>query len=101
MDAHRPRIISRGCYEKLLLFYLLWNLKNCIGVADLQKQEEQDDHHRSYGPSSSRHKRQNLGAVAGAPDLSLPLKFSEIVLYKFTLALVDFVFTFLFIHTFK
>ena len=28
------------------------------------------------------------------------LKFSEIVLYKFTLALVDFVFTFLFIHTF-
>ena len=30
----------------------------------------------------------------GAPDLSLRLKFSEIVLYKFTLALVDFVFTF-------
>ena len=54
----------------------------------------------TYGPSSSRHKRQNLGAVAGAPDLSLRLKFSEIVLYKFTSALVDFVFTFLFIHTF-
>ena len=65
-----------------------------------QKQEEQDDHHRSYGPLSSRHKRHNLAAVAGAPDLSLRLKFSEIVLYKFTLALVDFVFTFLFIHTF-
>ena len=36
--------------------------------------------------------------VDGAPDLSLRLKFSEI--YKITLALVDFVFTFLFIHTF-
>ena len=35
-----------------------------------------------------------------SPDLSLRLKFSEIVLYKFTSALVDFVFTFLFIHTF-
>ena len=34
------------------------------------------------------------------PDLSLRLKFSEIVLHKFTLALVDFVFTFLFILTF-
>ena len=65
-----------------------------------QRQEEQDDHHRNYGPSSSRHKRQNLGEVAGAPDLSLRLKFSEIVLNKFTLALVDFVFTFLFIYTF-
>ena len=42
----------------------------------------------------------NLGAVAGAPDLSLRLKFSGIVLYKFTLASVDFIFTFLFIHTF-
>ena len=65
-----------------------------------QKQEEQDDLHRSYAPSSSWHKRQNLGAAAGAPDLSLRLKFSDIVLYKFTLAFVDFVFTFLFIHTF-
>ena len=34
------------------------------------------------------------------PDLSLRLKFSEIVLHKFTLALDDFVFTFLFILTF-
>ena len=37
---------------------------------------------------------------AGALDLSLRLKFSEIVPYKIMLALVDFVFTFLFIHTF-
>ena len=48
-------------------------------------------------PSSFRHKRQNLGAVAGAPDLSLRLKFSEIVLYNFKLALVDFVLTFFYL----
>ena len=39
--------------------------------------------------------------VAGAPDLSLRLKFSEIVLYKFTLALVDFLFLLFYLFIFS
>ena len=61
-------------------------LKNCIGVADLPKTTKQNDRHRSYGPSSSRHKRHYLGAVAGTPDLILRPKFYEILLYKTALA---------------
>ena len=79
---------------------LRWEPKELHRSLTYQKQQEQDNHHRSYGPSSSRHERHYSGAIAGAPDLSLRPKFSEILLYKITLALGDFVFTFLFIHIF-
>ena len=42
----------------------------------------------------------DITVVAGALNLSFRPKFSEIHHYKITLGLVDFVFTFLFIHSF-